>query len=188
MSNNNKSVLSGMLSESVTVRSVRNQTVIKSRRQPRVSLEGVDRSRQALARARFNAAAQYAKAQISIPESRALYMTGLTAQKRTAYLVAMTDFLHSPETNFTNIRGYRGRIGDAIVINAVDDFKVTKVDVEILDAAGAIIEEGAAVNNPGKPGEWTYAATVVNSNLSGTKLRAIAYDHAGNTGEAEVVL
>ncbi|MBS1976567.1 MAG: hypothetical protein JST46_04310 [Bacteroidetes bacterium] len=53
---------------------------------------------------------------------------------------------------------------------------------------GGIPLETAAVNNPGKPGEWTYTATVVNPNLSGTKLHAIAYDHAGNTGEAEVVL
>jgi hypothetical protein len=187
----NDSNFSGMLGESATIRNVQGKLVVKSR--PRrvlghVTLSPKDSSKKDAAKARFQEAAQYGRQQVSLPESKDLYAQRITDKKRTAFAVAMTDYLIAPKVHAIDSVGYHGAIGDTITVKATDDFMVTNVKIVITNAAGALIEEGEAGPDAKKINLWAYKATAANPILTGTKIRAIAYDRPGNTGTAEVVL
>jgi|SRR6266850_4056554 len=187
----NDSSFSGMLGESATVRNVRGKLVVKSR--PRRVLGPAtplpkDTSKRDAARARFQEATQYGHQQISLPESRDLYAKRITDKKRTAYTVAMIDYLIAPKVHRIDTVDYHGSIGDTITVKATDDFMVTNVKIVITNAAGTLIEEGEAGPDSKKINLWAYKATAANPSLAGTKIRAVAYDRPGNTGTAEIVL
>ena len=187
----NDSSFSGVLGESSTLRNVRGKLVVKNR--PRRQLGRAtalvkDPSKKEAARARFREAAQYGRQQISLPESRALYAKRISDKKRSAYAVAMSDYLVEPKVHSIDTVDYHGAIGDTITVKATDDFMVTKVKIVIKDAAGVLIEEGDAGPDELKINLWVYRATAANPKLTGTKIQAVAYDRPGNTGTAEVVL
>jgi hypothetical protein len=187
----NDSSFSGMLGESVTVRQVRGKVVIKNRphRQPGRPTPGVkDTSKHEAAMERFLEASQYARQQISLAESKEMYGKRVTDKKRSAYVVAMTDYLIAPKVRVIDAVDYHGTIGDTITVKATDDFMVTKVKVIITHAAGALVEEGEAGPDTLKVNLWGYKATAANPTLAGTTIRAIAYDRPGNSGTAEIVL
>ena len=174
-----------MLGETVSVRKVGGRIVVKNRPKRKVGKP----SEKAMGfQEKFQEAAQYASRQIAEAESRALYTTGITSRKRSAYIVAVSDFLNAPRVRSIDTIDYHGAIGDTIVVNAVDDFMVTKVKVVVINSAGAVIEQGEAGPDVMKANHWGYKATAVNPTLAGTKIRAIAYDRPGNTGIAEIVL
>lgn len=174
-----------MLGAIVSVRKVGNRVVVTNR--PRRTL-GKLTERQEAHQEKFLEAAQYASRQIVPEEGRVLYAGGVTGKKRTPYLVAMCDFLVPPKVAHIDTLEYRGAIGDLITVKAKDDFMVTKVKLVITDAAGEVIEEGDASEHPALTSLWVYAITAANPNLSGTTIRAVAYDRPGNTGTAQVVL
>ena len=87
--------------------------------------------------------------------------------------------MNAPTVQHIDISGYRGRAGDTIAIRAVDDFSVTKVSVQIRNAAGTLIEEGEAAKGLNC---WRYRVTVPNLSISGSTIRATAFDRPGNTG------
>ena len=187
----NDSSFSGVLGESSTLRNVRGKLVVKNR--PRRQLGrptalAKDPSKKEEAKARFLEASQYGLQQISLPESRALYAKRVTAKKRSAFLVAMSDYLVEPKVHFIDTVDYHGAIGDTITVKATDDFMVTKVKIVIKDAAGELIEEGNAGPDELKINLWVYQATAASPKLTGTKIQAVAYDRPGNVGVAEVVL
>src|SRR5258706_12555290 len=187
----NDSNFSGLLGESATVRQVRGKIVTKNgpHRQPgRPTPTGKDTSKHEAAMERFLDASQYARQQISLAESKQMYGKRVTSKKRSAYVVAMTDYLISPKVRVIDVVDYHGTIGNTITVKATDDFMVTKVKVVITNAAGALIEEGEAGPDTLKVNRWGYNATAANPTLAGTKIRAVAYDRPGNTGTAEVVL
>ena len=177
-----------MLSESATLRNVRGQVVVKTRRKQRMGKPGIDHSKREAVIARFLEASQYARQQISLPESKALYASRVTEKMRSAYMLAMSDYLGVPKVHSIDAVDYHGVIGDTITVKATDDFMVTKVKVVTTNAAGAIIEEGDAGPDALKINLWVYKATAANPTLTGTKIRAVAYDRPGNTGTAEIVL
>ena len=174
-----------MLGETVKVRKVSGKYLVTNRPK-RVS--GKPSDKQASARVRFLAAAHYAGRQVALPASNALYASGTSDKKRNAFVVALNDFLKAPQVNSINTDGYRGAIGDPIVVDAVDDFMVTKVIVKIIDASGNTLEEGEAGPDEEEIKPWQYKARVANPTLSGTTIQAIAYDRPGNKGTGEVVL
>jgi hypothetical protein len=140
----NESDFSGMLGESVTVRKVRGKVVVKNRPKRRLG-SPTPGSKLDEARARFLEATQYARQQISLAESKELYAKRVTHKKRSAFTVAMTDYLLAPKVHSIDTVDYHGAIGDTITVKATDDFMVTKVKVIITNATGAIIEEGEAL-------------------------------------------
>jgi hypothetical protein len=72
-------------------------------------------------------------------------------------------------------------------IRAVDDFRVTGLQVEIHSANGTILEKGNAVQLTNGL-DWTYTATQANNPLTGSKIKATATDVPGNKGALEVTL
>lgn len=174
-----------MLGETVKVRKVAGKYLVSNRRR---RVAGKRSEKQAAAQKRFLIAAQYARRQASLASSSALYAKGITEKKSTAFLVALSDYLKAPEVLSINTDDYRGVIGDRLVVNAVDDFMVTRVIVTITDAKGIILEEGEAGPDSEGVNLWEYKARVANPTLPGTTIKAIAYDRPGNKGMGELVL
>jgi len=111
----------------------------------------------------------------------------MAARKKgqSAYNVAFRDARYAPEVTAINAKGYTGRAGDLIFVQAKEDFMVTAVKVSIYSASGELIEEGNAVTDDIL---WMYQATGINSEIEGSKIVAKAYDLPGNEGVREVTL
>jgi len=137
------------------------------------------------AQRRFIKAVAYAKWQMDKPEMKALYETGINKKKLSAYTVALTDALKAPEVDLIETINYYGAVGDTIVISAIDDFKVHRVLVKIIDSDGNRIECGEAVQHGFRSALWTYTATVENFCLDRTRIVATAFDYPGNEGTLE---
>ncbi|MEO5977946.1 MAG: hypothetical protein ABIS36_07340 [Chryseolinea sp.] len=131
-------------------------------------------------REKFREAIQYGKLQMAKPETKDLYKTGITDRKRSAYLVATSDFMKIPKITQFNTTAYTGAVGDQILIKATDDFKVTQVSVIIVSPTGQEIERGQATLSD--TGVWVYVSTAVNATPIGSKVTATAIDLPGNLG------
>ena len=95
-----------------------------------------------------------------------------------------------PVVKVIDSREYKGAAGDKIVVRAIDDFRVTRVRVELYAADGLLIEAGHADQNVNGI-DWTYTAIQANPaspGLAGCKITAIAFDVPGNEGSLEVTL
>jgi hypothetical protein len=176
--------LSGMLGDVVVYRESRGKMIMSNRpRKPKQPTE-----HQQNFKTKFLQAVQYAKGQILDPVAKAEYATGINNKLLSAYGVAVTDFLKSPKITGIDVTGYQGVAGDTIVIEAIDDFKVTSVAVEIRSALDELLEVGEASQNPQSGLSWNYVATKSNSNLAGTKLIVRAMDKPRNVTTQELTL
>ena len=182
---NKNSAFSGVLGEEVTVRKSRG--IVSFRNKPRPAVRQLT-DKLIASRARFLEATQYAVRQIANEESKALYAKGISKTMTTPYLVAMTDYMLPPKVHEIDALGYKGNVGDAIVVKATDDFEVTSVNIQILDASGAVIEEGETALDQQRVNLWVYKATVANPSRTGTTIKATAYDRPGNKGTLSVTL
>ncbi|WP_315817656.1 hypothetical protein [Paraflavitalea speifideaquila] len=107
--------------------------------------------------------------------------------RQNVYSRAVEDFMNLPEVKTINTRNYTGVSGGRIIVRAVDDFRVVSVWVEIYAANGTLLEAGRA--EQGLNGlDWTFTASMANSPLVGSKIKAIATDVPGNEGILEVSL
>lgn len=176
--------MGGMLGEVSFVRKVRGRVEVTTKPATRKSAS----EKLAAAQGRFLEATQYAKRQTADPESNALYTQGMTSSKRSAHTVAMCDYLGAPTVVAIDTTRYRGKPGDTIEVKAIDDFMVTRVNIVIMDAAGATIEEGEAGPDLEQINIWAYKATASNPELAGTTIKATAFDRPRNKSTAEVTL
>ena len=130
-------------------------------------------------RQRFQQAAFYGRAVQQDPAQKAAYETGVDANTQSAYTVAVADYLNAPNIQNVDFTAYRGTIGDAIVIQATDDFAIHHVHVRIQRPDGTVVEEGDATADADGY-TFRYAATVKNSTFAGNKVIVSAYDNPGN--------
>jgi hypothetical protein len=182
-----KSEISGMFGESLTVRKVNGQVIVKNRPKRKGKKGKLSEKLQAQ-RTRFQAAVAYAKTQSQDEEARALYAKAIKGKFESVYSVALADFINAPKVNTIDARRYDGKIGDRIGLHAKDDFMVTAMKVRITDADGVVIEEGDATECGPGIYNWIYTATAANPSLKGTKITAFAWDRPGNEASLEVVL
>lgn len=92
---------------------------------------------------RFREAMAYAKLQMSNPVSKAEYQAKVKGLQK-AINVAMADFYHPPEITKVDLSTWKGHAGDTITIHATDDFRVEKVEAEVLDSKGVLLESVVA--------------------------------------------
>ncbi len=176
--------ISGMLGKLIVFREVRGKIVLSNR--PKRS--GKLTVHQEMMRSRFQCAVHYAKKQMQNEQRKAEYSTGINDRKHSAYAVALTDYMTAPKVTAMDVSGYIGEVSNTIIIHATDDFKVTEVLVTITDNKSIIIEQGNAILQPDKEGEWHYSITKTNSTLAGTHILAKAMDQPGNVGWMEVII
>lgn len=132
-------------------------------------------------RERFLDAVQYAKRQVAKDDVKALYATGISKKKNSAYQVAVSDYLGAPKIKQIDADAYRGAAGKAIQVYASDDFKVASVAVVITSAAGEEIERGEATVAMDLRDVWVYTTTSENPSFAGSSITATVKDIPGNT-------
>jgi hypothetical protein len=134
---------------------------------------------------RFKTAVKYALNAMKDPVTKAAY-TAAAPRGVSAFNFALGDAAQSPVVNKIDITNYHGAVGDKLVIDATDNFKVTGVVVTIDSAAGTLIESGNAVLDDDK--NWIYTATIANAAIVGSKITAVASDLPLNTGTLSITL
>jgi hypothetical protein len=106
-------------------------------------------------RARFSQAAHYATAACHLPQYKKIAdRRGVSARS-----VAIADFLNPPEVRDIILTNYKGKVGDTILVRAIDDVQVQSVSVVITDAQGVVIEQGPCKHPDHDLTRWTYVAT-----------------------------
>jgi hypothetical protein len=131
-------------------------------------------------------ATKWAKNVLADPVQLAAY-NAMAKNGKTAFMLAVTDFLKPPRISEIVCSGYNGHVGDKILVSAIDDFNVKEVSLNITDSSGNMIEEGQCQPD-GTDMYWQYTATVEVSSLSGVVITAVAKDNPGHTGESTVTL
>jgi hypothetical protein len=109
------------------------------------------------------------------------YLITSSCSRQNLYSRAVEDFLSPPVIKIIDTSDYTTVISSQILIRAVDDFRVTGLQVEIYAANGTLLEKGNAVQL-GNGLDWTYTATQANNPLTGSKIKATATDVPGNKG------
>jgi hypothetical protein len=189
MANSNNSVITGKfrgaLGKELVFREWEGKTVVAKAPRARV---GDPSPGQAQTQDKFLLASRYAKTVINGQDQgiKEAYTAALRPRQN-LYSRALEDFLSPPDVKEIGTDNYSGAIGSTIRIRAVDDFRVTGVQVEIHAAGGALLEKGNAVQQVNGI-DWTYTATQANSPLTGSKIKAIATDVPGNQGTLELTL
>lgn len=134
--------------------------------------------------AQFRRAVAYARAAIFDDNLRQAYSEAAT-RRQSAYNVAFLDAYRAPEIYEIITSGYNGQVGNAVQVQAVDDFRVASVSLLIFDANGVEVEQGAASLSTGGL-FWTYTTTVTVVSVTGFTIRAIARDLSGNETSLDV--
>ena len=152
------------------------------------SREGDPTPAQAQVQVKFLLASRYARAVVKGDDQgiKDAYTAALRPRQN-LYSRAVEDFMSPPVVNSISTGKYTGANGSQIMVRAVDDFRVTAVQVEIYTANGALLEKGNAEQQVNGI-DWTYTATQANNPLTGSKIKAIATDVPGNEGMLELVL
>jgi hypothetical protein len=159
---------------SLVIRQVGGQTIVqsaesKAKRAPRSPKQQAHLDR-------MYQAQLYAKAQLRDPAAKALYATRIDQRRTSAYTVAIADYMRPPEILGLDARAYHGRPGDALLIQATDDFEVIAVILRFLSPTGTELETGPATLQPA--GDWRYA--VRQNHAAGTTCDVEAHDRPGN--------
>jgi hypothetical protein len=177
--------LRGLLGKELVFRDWAGKTVVSKAPKKRTAPSSPE---QAATNVKFLLASRYAKT-ITTSEDQAMAEAYALVLKprQNVYSRALEDFLASPKIKFIKTHNYNGIPGDKILIRATDDFRVISTVVEIYTADGAFLEMGNAVQNPNGI-DWTYTATLDNTQLAGSKIKAIATDVPANEGIKEITL
>jgi hypothetical protein len=189
MANSNNSVITGklrgVLGKELVFRDWEGKTVVAKAPKKR---EGNSTPAQTEAQDKFLLASIYAKAIVKGQDQgiKDAYTAALRARQN-LYSRAMEDFLSPPVVRIIDTSNYTGVSGSPVQIRAVDDFRITGVQVEVYSANGTLLEKGNAIQQTNGL-DWTYTATQANSPLTGSKIKAIATDVPGNKGTLEATL
>ena len=189
MAHSNNSVITGKLrgtlGKELVFRDWEGKTVVAKAPKARV---GDPSPAQVLTQERFLLASRYGKAVMDGKDQgiRDAYTAALKPRQN-LYSRAVEDFMSSPVVKNIDTTKYTGASGGLITVRAVDDFRVTGVQVEIYAASGTLLEKGNAVQQVNGV-DWDYTATQANSALTSTRIKAIATDVPGNEGTLELTM
>ncbi len=134
---------------------------------------------------RFREAMAYARSQMADPVAKAEYKAKAKGLQK-PHNVAIADFYHPPEIKNMDMTGFHGQKNDAIIIHAVDDFKVVKVTLSINDSKGMVLETGEALQiNKWK---WKYTVEKNYDTAESLQITVSAWDKPGNMVRAEALV
>jgi hypothetical protein len=146
--------------------------------------EGAPSDAQLKVNSKFQEAVIYGKSVVADPALKALYSEKATPGQ-SAYNIAVADYFSAPDIREVDLGAYSGIVGSTIKIKVVDDFKVTKVKVQIAGVDGTLVEEGEAVLQADGL-YWIYTATQKNDVPAGDKITVTAWDMPNNIASKEV--
>ncbi|MDR2908000.1 MAG: hypothetical protein LBU91_08445 [Bacteroidales bacterium] len=169
--------LSGKIGDLIVFSQRNGRTVVSA--VPRKS-DKEETEKQKETRRRFQKAVLYA----SVARHEDNYLNAAERKDKSAYNVAVADFLTAPNIEKVDLSGYSGQEGDRILITVTDDFAVKAVTVRITNSDGTLAEDGPA--EPTEVGyEWVFTARRENDNLAGDRIEIFASDEPGNTSILE---
>jgi len=175
--------VSGKIGDQIVIRQRGGETILAQAPGKRT---GEPTAAQKAQQQKFQQAVIYGKGVIADAGEKAEYEA--KAEKgRTAYNVAVADFLHAPQIDEIDVTNYAGNKGDTIRVRATDDFKVVQVHIEIYNSDGSLVEEGDAVQQENGL-DWIYTCTVDNTDTSGDKIVVKASDKPGNIATGEEII
>jgi len=137
-------------------------------------------------RKNFLKASEWARSILTDPVLGPVYKAK-AGNGKSAYVLAMTDFLLPPVIDTIDASEYRGNIGDMIMVDASDNFHVAEVSLNIADPQGEVIEEGICQKDQ-HHAYWVFIATETVASTTGLILTARVKDNPGHTGEAMLTL
>jgi hypothetical protein len=173
----------GMVGDMLVFKQVNGKTVVAMR--PRKSNKPPTEG-QLQRQEKFLEATIYAKNAVNDPVLKPIY-DALAGGGKTAYNVAIADFLKSPVLSKVITENYSGAVGEQIKIRAVDNVKVESLSLSIFAADDTLIEHGEAISLPNGL-DWAYTTTQLNPVLIGSMIRFVATDIPGNTTILEVTI
>lgn len=121
------------------------------------------------------------------PERKAAYGQRTDKILRSPYAMAMADYLNAPNITHVDFTGYRGRVGDVIVVQATDDFTLHHVHILIQNSDGNIAEEGDVMDEADGT-TFRYVAMTQNDSFMGDKIMVTTTDYPGNETTRQTVL
>jgi hypothetical protein len=177
--------LSGKVGKNVVLRQRGGRTFL-STRPAGSSIVSVKQQEQ---RDRFQRAVRYARTALLKPEVKAEYEE-LVKDKEflSSFTAAVTDYFKAPEISEIDLSGYTGKAGDQIIMRSSANFKITEVEVTLLQVDGTVVESGDAVSTDPARLEWTYLATQEVALITGLKVVVAAKDRPGKEVTSEKVL
>jgi hypothetical protein len=171
---------SGKIGDLLVIRQVGDKTILSKAPDKR---DKEPTEAQKAQRKKFQEATIYAKATLKNEALKEEYQAKAKGQ-RSAYHIAVADFLKAPDIDEIDMNNYTGQTGDTIRIRAIDDFKVEQVQVSIMNADGTLVEEGDAILAENEL-DWIYTATADNTDLEGDKIIVRVSDKPGNISSVE---
>jgi len=168
---------SGKLGNQISLRNLRHCSVMAIL--PDASSKGPS-AKQRAHQHLFKKASRYARSVYSDPFLKNIYEKK-TSKSLTVYKLALSDFLNPPVVHKIDSSGYKGKIGDKIMVDAVGRFSLRQIKITITGPNGKFIEEGNCILDTFHI-LWEYTATAEQSPLSSTTITATAYDYPGHKG------
>ena len=168
--------LSGMLGKQIVFRQWQGETIVS--RAPTAKHSLLKREMYEKNKPRFMKAVAYGKKVINDPELKQAYESKCTPRQN-AYNRAIKDCLTAPEIGEIDLSNYTGEADSFIRVNAVDDFKVKQVRVQIEDSKGKEVESGFAVQEDNTD-QWRFVVSVPHLFPKGGKVIVSAYDFPDN--------
>ena len=129
---------------------------------------------------RFAQATLYVEGLKAQPERYAAYKRAAKAKQKRACNLAMADYLRPPAIQEIDPSAYAGFAGQAIRVQATDDFEVSHVEVLIKSESGVVLEQGVAALDDANAGQWLYRTMADVSPGQTVTIEATALDRAGN--------
>jgi hypothetical protein len=135
---------------------------------------------------KFGKATLYAKGVLADPARKAQYREASKAKHRSEWNLAIADARKPPAIVNVDVSCYRGRPGEPIMIEAVDDTRVAGVSLVIQTAAGLLIEQGPAAFDS-QNGKWLYVAqAAVPASEIAVAIEVTAVDLPGNRVQKQI--
>ena len=165
--------VSGVIGGTLVVKTIKGGRLVLAAK-PTFGDDRVFSDKQKAHQARFQAGTVYAK---QAAKTEPIYAQLAEGTARTAYNVALADFMRPPQIFEIDLSACAGRAGTVIRAQVWDNVCVKRVQVVIVNAAEQVIEQGDAVQGEGL--WWSYTATVDAPNEKIT-VSVHAWDLPGN--------
>ena len=155
----------------------------KNRTTARMKTHYAPTEAQLASQARFTEAARRAQKMLEDPAQREFYEMIAKERDSLPHIVALTDILVVPFFKPLDLSAYQGKVGDQIMIRAVDDIGLVNVDVNIVAQDGTPIEQGQAIEDGARSGKWIYTATRQVALGTDIFIEVKGFDHAGTKAQ-----
>jgi hypothetical protein len=176
--------VSGTVGKKMNLRVTKSKTVVGVKRGPSSTPPTEEQQE---VREQFIVASLYAQGAMKDPAVKALYQKAAKGGQ-SAYNAAFRDATNPPIIDAVNINGYKGTVGDLIIVRARDVITPNAVKVRIFSQAGVLLEQGDAVLKTNDRRTWEYVVTAANTTPIGSRVVVAVTDLPGNITEKETII